>query len=100
MKTITINAKMSNTGTIHDLASDKADRVIQFRGQTRYAVVLAAYYGGRGYTAHATEAAAAAESHRRSDYSHRVIDCEGNQYVTDRGGLLADGLLEERGMLD
>lgn len=95
MKTLTINAKMSNSGTIHDLASDMHDREIKFRGGMQYAVVDAAYYGGRGYTTHATKAAAAAESRRRSDYSHKVIDCEGNQYVADWGELRADGVLTE-----
>ena len=95
MKTVTINAKMSNSGTIHDLASDQFDRVIKFREPTRYAVVDAAYYGGRGYTTHATEAAAAAESRRRIYYAHKVIDCEGNQYVADWGELRADGVLTE-----
>lgn len=95
MRTVTINAKMSNTGSIHDLASDHVDRVIKFREPTRYAVVDAAYYGGRGYTTHATDAATAAESRRRGNYSHKIIDYEGNQYDAAWGELRTNGVLTE-----
>ena len=46
MKILTIAQKMSNTGSIHDLASDQFAREIKFRGTAKFAVVLAAYYGG------------------------------------------------------
>jgi len=95
MTTITITAKMSNSGTIHDLASDMFDRVIEFRAGTRYAVIIAAYYGGKGYTTHRTEGAAAAESRRQADYSHAIIDCEGGQYIAQDGELVPDGELAE-----
>lgn len=95
MRTVTIKSKMSNSGSIYDLASEHYDRVIKFRSPTRYAVVKAAYYGGRGYTTHATEEAAATESHRRRDYSHVIIDCMGNKYTQEYGRLRADGVLSE-----
>jgi hypothetical protein len=58
MKTITIESKQSNTGTIHDLASDTRDREIKFPKGALYAVVLAACYGGKGYTTHRSKEAA------------------------------------------
>jgi hypothetical protein len=73
-----IKQKMSGTGTIHDIASDLGERVISGRG--KYAVVLAAYYGGKGYTTCVTESAAAKKSRYAGDYSHAVIDGEGNEY--------------------
>lgn len=74
MTTYTIPQKMSNTGSIHDLASDMFDRDIVFAPGCKYAVVCAAYYGGKGYTTHRTLAAAIAASRRISDYSHQIID--------------------------
>ena len=79
MKTYTIPQKMSGTGTIHDIASQHYDRVIKFRRGTKYAVVLAAYYGDH-YTTHLTAEAAAAESVRQDDYSHTIIDTNGTAY--------------------
>lgn len=83
-----IKKKMSNTGSIHDLASDLYDRAIVGRG--KFAVVLAAYYGGRGYTTHATEEAAikAAKKLSKQKYSYQIIDAEGNAYdiCEDFGG--------------
>jgi hypothetical protein len=82
MKTVTIAAKPGGTGDIHDIRSEHYDREITFRGATKYAVIRAAYYGGKGYTTHATEQSAIAESLRlqRQDYSHSIIDRDGNAY--------------------
>ena len=55
MTTHIIPQKMSNTGSIHDIASDNFDRDIKFPAGAKYAVVLASYYGGKGYTMHKTE---------------------------------------------
>ena len=76
----TIPKKMSGTGSIHDIASDLYDREIAGRGQ--YAVVLASYYGGKGYTTHLTAEAAArqAEKISREGYSYEIIDGGGNRY--------------------
>jgi hypothetical protein len=88
MKTYTINQKMSNSGTIHDIASDQFDRDINFPEGCKYAVVLASYYGGKGYTTHKTELAACNQSNKVSDYSHTIIDIDGNEYVNYYGSLV------------
>lgn len=88
MTTFTIPQKMSNSGSIHDIASDCFDRDIVFAPGCKYAVVLASYYGGRGYTTHKTAAAAAAESHKQRKYSHTIIDTEGNEYSAYFGDLV------------
>ena len=74
---VVIKKKMSGTGSIHDLANEHRDRVISGRGE--YAVVLAAYYGGRGYTTHLTEEAAIRQSKQlaKQGYSHRILNAEG-----------------------
>lgn len=93
MKTYTIEQKMSGTGTIHDIASQHYDRIIEFRGNTRFAVVEAAYYtergGGRGYTTHETEESALRQSMKLSkdNMSHTIIDAEGRIYMPYNNGL-------------
>ena len=84
MKTHTIEQKMSGTGTIHDIASDQYDRDIVFAARCKYAVVEAAYYGGKGYTTHRTEEATIKTS-KRNKYSHAIIDDEGNEYEIKPG---------------
>lgn len=86
--TYTIEQKMSGTGSIHDIASDMADRDIVFAPGCIYAVVHASYYGGKGYTTHRTPAAAAAASHRQRDYSHTIIGANGNEFVAYYGDLI------------
>jgi hypothetical protein len=81
MKTYTIPKKMSGTGNIHDIASSMFDRDIVFQTDCKFAVVLASYYGGKGYTTHKSEKSAINASRRLSDYSHRIIDTEGREYV-------------------
>jgi len=90
MKTYTIKAKMSNTGTIHDIASDMHDRVINFRGDTQYAVVLAAYYGGKGYTTHVSEGAAAKKALSLKGYSYEIIGTKGKQYTAYNDQLIPE----------
>lgn len=80
MKTYTIPQKMSGTGTIHDIASQHYDRDIKFPKGSKYAVVLASYYGGKGYTTHRTAKAAIAESNRQREYSHTIIDTNGSEF--------------------
>jgi hypothetical protein len=72
-----IKKKQSNTGTIHDIASDQVDRIIEGRGN--FAVVEAAYYGGKGYTTHASEAGAIKQAQKlsRDGYSFQIIDADG-----------------------
>lgn len=82
MKTVyTIEKKMSGTGSIHDIASDLFDRDIVFGPGCQYAVVLASYYGGKGYSTHKTEAATISASNKQQDYSHAIIDTTGTRYT-------------------
>jgi len=87
----TIDRKESGTGSIHDIASSNYDRTIVFARGCKYAVVLASYYGGKGYTTHRTESAACAKSRAlsRHDWSHEIIDTDGNPLrVSARGNTL------------
>jgi hypothetical protein len=85
MRTYTIQQKQSNSGSIHDIASDQFDRDIKFSSVTQYAVVLSSYYGGKGYTVHKTEDAAIRKSRQVKDYSHQIIDADGRRYDTPDG---------------
>lgn len=82
-KTYTIEQKPSGTGSIHDISSDLFDREIVFHADCSYAVVDAAYYGGKGYTTHKTQESTAKASHRNRDYTHVIIDADGNEYDID-----------------
>lgn len=86
----TIPKKMSNTGSIHDLASDHFDRDIKFASGAKYAVVLAAHYGGKGYTTHRTVAGTvkAARALSESGYSYEIIDIIGHRYWSHAGRLV------------
>lgn len=77
MTTIIIPAKMSGTGSIHDLASPHYDREIEMPKNAEYAVVLADYYGGRGYTTHETWEAALEKSCKKHEFSHAILDKDG-----------------------
>ena len=78
-----IPQKMSGTGSIHDIASDLFDREIVFAPGCKYAVVLAAYYGGKGYSTHKSEEAAVAAARKNREYSLSIIDDRGNDYQSD-----------------
>ncbi len=82
---MTIPQKMSNSGSVYDIASDQFDREIT--GPGKYAVVLSSYYSGRGYTTHRTEATAAKKSIQlsRGDWSHTIIDNSGTVYAVHPG---------------
>lgn len=95
--TYTIPRKMSGTGTIHDLASEHNDRDIVFGAGCVFAVVKASYYGGKGYTTHKTEAAAAKASRAVADYSHQVIDRDGESYTANYDRLISDQRLSQKG---
>ena len=86
MKIYTIEEKMSGTGNIHDLASEQCDREIRFRAGTKYAVVLAAFFGDH-YTTHKT-ARTAARMSNKTYYSHKIIDADGNRYVANGDTLM------------
>lgn len=84
----TIPQKVSGSGSIHDIASDLFDRDIAFAPGCIYAVVLASYYGGKGYSTHKTEAAAIAASRSQRDFSHQIIDVQGKEYAADGDSLV------------
>lgn len=79
-KTYVIPRKQSGTGSIHDIASEHYDREIVFAPGCKYAVVLASYYNGDEYTSHKTEGAAIKASNSKKEWSHKIIDFEGNEY--------------------
>lgn len=95
MKKVIIPQKMSGTGTIHDLASQHCDRIIEFPRGAKYAIVLAAYYGGRGYTTHKTEEAAIAADKRNREFSRQIIGVDGCTYRVDIDGQGYDILVRE-----
>lgn len=82
MKKVIIPQKMSGTGSIHDIASQQ-DREIKFPKGSQFAVVLASYYGGKGYTTHATESATIQADRRQNDYSRQIIGVDGWPYEVD-----------------
>jgi hypothetical protein len=81
--TIIIEQKISGTGTIHDLASEHYDREIVFEDGDEYAIVLAAYYGNNVYYIASDGYAAADISRREQEYSHAIIDRNGNHMDRD-----------------
>jgi hypothetical protein len=83
MKKVIIPQKQSNTGTIHDIASEHFDREIKFPKGHLYAVVLAAYYGGKGYTTHASESATIQADKRQKEFSRQIIGVDGWMYDVD-----------------
>lgn len=83
MKKVIIPQKMSGTGTIHDIASQHCDREIKFPKGAEYAVVLADYYGGKGYTTHQSETATIQADKRNSEYSRQIIGVDGWPYLVD-----------------
>lgn len=83
MKKVIIPQKQSNTGSIHDIASQHYDREIKFPKGAKYAVVLASYYGGKGYTTHATESATIQADKRLCEYSRQIIGADGWIYEVD-----------------
>lgn len=86
MKTYTIPAKMSGTGSIHDIASQHYDREIKFRKGCEYAIVWASYYGDIYKTFKSAEACAKAA--RNIDDSFVIIDSDGNRYVSNYDDLV------------
>ena len=86
MATYTIPAKMSGTGTIHDIASQFCDREINFGNEGQYAIVLASYYGDAGngiYYIAKDEDEARQISERESEFSHVIIDVDGDEVNLD-----------------
>ena len=88
METLIIEQKSSNSGSIHDIASDCFDREIKFPKGAKFAVVMASYYGGKGYTTHKTAGAAIDKNHALSEYSKQIIDASGNFHDVCGGELV------------
>jgi hypothetical protein len=80
MKKVIIPQKVSGTGTIHDIASQHYDREIKFPKGHLFAVVLASYYGGKGYTTHASETAAIQADRRNREFSRQIVGADGYIY--------------------
>jgi hypothetical protein len=78
-----IEKKQSGTASIHSLASELYDREIVFGKDCIYAVVNAAYYGGKGYTTHKTEEATIKAYKNNGDTSCKIIDRDGNEYMVE-----------------
>ena len=70
---LTIVQKMSNTGSIYDIASQHHDIVIDLSGAFAYAVVVPSYYNVP-YTRHKTFAAAQRRAHLMRDYGPTILD--------------------------
>jgi len=85
MKTLIIKKKMSNTGTIYDLASAQYDREIKFRGGTKYAVVFPAYFGNNLYKTFRSEDNAIKYStkEQKNGFYPAIIDNDGNEYCVE-----------------
>lgn len=83
MKKVIIPQKMSGTGTIHDIASNHFDREIKFPKGAKFAVVLASYYGGKGYTTHVSVSATIQADRRQKEFSRQVIGVDGYMYEVD-----------------
>ena len=87
MTTITIPQKQPNSGSIHDLASDMRDREIRIPESATHVVILSAYYGGKGYTAH-TSAESAAKKVRglkNDNTSFEIFEADGTHLEWDGG---------------
>jgi len=78
MKTLIIN--QNPNGSIHSLASKHHDRKINFPEESIYAVVLASYYGGKGYTTHRTAHAAIKKAKSLRGFSFEIVDSDGEIY--------------------
>ena len=81
MKTITIKQKMSNTGTIYDIASDTHDIVVNMGKRFGFVVALPSYYNVRP-SKHVSEASTirAYKKWMRMGYQGvTVLDVEGNE---------------------
>lgn len=79
-KSIVIEMKMSNSGSIYDIASDTYTRTIKFRKNENFAVIIPAYFGGRGYRTAQSEERAIKKYKSLCDYSPAIIDSDGNFY--------------------
>lgn len=85
MKKVIIPQKVGGTGSIHDIASDQYDREVKIPKGSQFAVVLAAYYGGKGYTTHKTESATIQADRRQREFSRQILGADGWTYRVEPG---------------
>lgn len=90
-KTITIEKKMSGTGSIYDIASDLEDIEISMDG-FEYAIVTPSYYNARP-TRHRSLDAAVAKYRRMSDLHPTVLDANGVDVTDDIQQFIDNGCL-------
>ncbi|HUI87841.1 MAG TPA: hypothetical protein VLX61_03860 [Anaerolineales bacterium] len=84
-RTFIIPQKLPGSRSYYDLASDQMPREITFDHDAQFAIVLAACYGhGENLYFLANDEEEAAEiSKDNSDYSHAILDADGNHYEID-----------------
>ena len=80
MNELIIKQKQSGTGSIHDLASEHYDRVIVMKPNTKYIVILPAYFGDL-YSVHAMRMAAirAYQSLKLGGYPPTILSRDGDE---------------------
>ena len=85
MKNIIIPQKQSNSGSIHDLASDMRDREIRIPAAATHLIILSSYYGGKGYSTHSSAEAAAKKvrSLKKDGTSFEVFEADGTHIEWD-----------------
>jgi hypothetical protein len=89
MTTITIAAKGSNCGSIHDLNAEHCARVLNYGRDKQFAVIVAAYYNIR-HSMHRTEAAAVRAAKALKGYSPTIINRDGDSLQLAYGELMRD----------
>ena len=79
---ITLTLPQAEGASIHSINSQYFERDIYFNKGCFFAVVLASYYSGKGYTTHQSAESAAKKAHSldKENYSYTIIDSEGNKY--------------------
>ena len=82
-------------GTLTKLNYPHETREIVFSRGCQLAVVLASFYGGKGYTTHRSVKAVIKKVHSIKGYAHEVVDKAGNTYEVHLHELLLNGNLFE-----
>lgn len=97
---IILTLPQADGASIHSINSQHFERSICFKNGRFYAVILASYYGGKGYTTHSSAESAAKMAHRldKEDYSYTIIDSKGNKYFKNYdncGDLILSAVCDE-----
>lgn len=83
MTKLILKQKSSNSGSIHDIRSERFDITINFRKGCNFAVVKASFYNDFDYTTHKTIDAAMSARAKLGDYSAQIITSNGYYALTD-----------------